>query len=162
MTTRTGAATDTLREQVVEAVSEVKPRLRGWLHAAAAPLALAGGVLLVRSSPPGSPRTGSMVFAACALVLFTVSAAMHRGRWSPRANLVLTRLDHACIFLLIAGSYTPFALLLLRGSDRAVMLCVAWAGADRHRVPAALAGCPAMAVHADLHRPRLDGYLLRG
>jgi len=129
MTTRTGAATETLRDQVVEAVSEVKPRLRGWLHAAAAPLALAGGVLLVRSSPPGSPRTGSMVFAACALVLFTVSAAMHRGRWSPRANLVLTRLDHACIFLLIAGSYTPFALLLLRGSDRAVMLCVAWAGA---------------------------------
>lgn len=106
MTTRTGAATETLREQVVEAVSEVKPRLRGWLHAGAAPLALAGGVLLVKSSPPGSPRTGSTVFAACALVLFTVSAAMHRGRWSPRANLVLTRLDHACIFLLIAGGTT--------------------------------------------------------
>jgi hemolysin III len=54
---------------------------------------------------------------------------MHRGGWSPRTELVLTRLDHASIFLLIAGTYTPFSLLLLRGSDRVVLLSLAWGGA---------------------------------
>jgi hemolysin III len=99
------------------------------MHAATAPLALVGGVLLVLHSPAGSPRVGSAVFAACALMLFTVSATMHRGGWSPRTEMVLTRMDHASIFLLIAGSYTPFSLLLLDGPDRVVLLSVAWAGA---------------------------------
>jgi len=116
-------------EHVAEVLAEVKPRLRGWLHAGAAPLALAAGVLLVVLSPPGLARTGSAIFATSALVLFSVSAAMHRGRWSPRMNIVLTRLDHACIFLLIAGSYTPFTLLLLNGTDRVVLLSIAWGGA---------------------------------
>jgi hemolysin III len=120
---------DTVGEQIAGAIAEVKPRMRGWLHAATAPLCLVGGVLLVALSPPGSARTGSAVFALCSLVLFTVSATMHRGRWSARTNLVLTRLDHASIFLLIAGSYTPFTLLLLEGTDRVVLLSVAWCGA---------------------------------
>jgi hemolysin III len=115
--------------QVAEMVAEVRPRMRGWLHAGTAPLALVGGVLLVLLSPDGAPRIGSAIFATCALVLFTVSATMHRGGWSPRVELVLTRMDHASIFLLIAGSYTPFSLLLLDGSDRVVLLAVAWAGA---------------------------------
>jgi hemolysin III len=114
---------------LADAIAEYKPRLRGWLHAATAPLALLAGAVLVALSPPGAPRTGSAIFAACALVLFTVSATMHRGHWSPRMNTVLTRLDHACIFLLIAGSYTPFTLLLLEGHDRVVLLSVAWGGA---------------------------------
>ena len=112
-----------------ELLAEVKPRMRGWLHAATAPVALAAGVLLVLLSPAGAPRVGSAVFALCALVLFTVSATMHRGGWSPRTELVLTRLDHASIFLLIAGTYTPFSLLMLQGSDRVVLLSVAWSGA---------------------------------
>jgi hemolysin III len=62
-------------------------------------------------------------------VLFTVSATMHRGGWSPRTERLLTRMDHACIFLLIAGSYTPFTLLLLHGADRVVLLSVVWTGA---------------------------------
>jgi hemolysin III len=114
---------------VAEVVAEVRPRMRGWLHAATAPLALVAGILLVLLSPAGVPRVGSAVFAVCALVLFSVSATMHRGGWSPRTNTLLTRLDHASIFLLIAGSYTPFSLLLLTGSDRVVLLSVAWAGA---------------------------------
>ncbi len=121
--------TQTVTDHVVDALIEVRPRLRGMLHAATAPLALVGGVLLVVLSPPGTARAGCAVFAACALVLFTVSATMHRGGWSPRVERVLTRLDHASIFLLIAGTYTPFSLLLLTGSDRVVLLCVAWAGA---------------------------------
>ncbi|QNN54962.1 hemolysin III family protein [Nocardioides mesophilus] len=103
--------------------------MRGWLHAAAAPLALIGGILLVALSPPGSVRIGSAIFTGCALLLFSVSATMHRGGWSPRTNLVLTRIDHASIFLLIAGSYTPFSLMLLEGTDRVVLLCIAWGGA---------------------------------
>ena len=116
-------------EATVEKLLEVRPRMRGWLHAATAPVALAAGVLLVVFSPAGAPRLGSAVFALCALALFTVSATMHRGGWSPRTELVLTRLDHASIFLLIAGTYTPFSLLLLRGSDQVVLLSVVWGGA---------------------------------
>jgi hemolysin III len=116
-------------ERAQEVYAEVKPRLRGWLHAATVPLALAAGIVLVAHSPSGVVRFGSAVFALSALVLFTVSATMHRGHWSPRTNLLLCRLDHASIFLLIAGSYTPFALLLLDGAERTVLLSVAWGGA---------------------------------
>jgi hemolysin III len=126
---QTPAKAETVQEHVAEALAEVKPRLRGWLHAATAPVAAVGGILLVLLSPPGPARIGSAVFAACARILFTVSATMHRGSWSPRVNTVLTRIDHASIFLLIAGSYTPFSLLLLEGTDRVVLLSVAWTGA---------------------------------
>jgi hemolysin III len=129
MTSVPAPSKDTVGEQIADVIAEVKPRMRGWLHAATAPLCLVGGVLLVVLSPAGSARTGSAVFAFCSLVLFTVSATMHRGGWSPRTNLVLTRLDHASIFLLIAGSYTPFTLLLLQGADQVVLLSVAWGGA---------------------------------
>jgi hemolysin III len=63
------------------------------------------------------------------VLLFTVSAVYHRGHWSARVTGVLRRLDHANIFLLIAGTYTPYCLLLLRGTDRVVMLSVIWTGA---------------------------------
>jgi hemolysin III len=63
------------------------------------------------------------------VLLFTVSAVYHRGHWSKRMTGVLRRLDHANIFLLIAGTYTPYSLLLLRGTDRIVMLTVIWVGA---------------------------------
>jgi hemolysin III len=69
------------------------------------------------------------VYAVCSVLLFTVSAVYHRGRWSPRVDAVLRRFDHANIFLLIAGTYTPFSLLLLRGTDRIAMLAVVWGGA---------------------------------
>lgn len=116
-------------EHVREVIDEVKPHLRGWLHAATAPLALAAGIVLVVLSPTTSTRIGSAIFAASALALFTASATMHRGSWSPRTELWLRRLDHSSIFLLIAGSYTPFTLLLLEGTERTTLLAVAWGGA---------------------------------
>jgi hemolysin III len=122
-------ASERIGEQVREVIDEVKPRLRGWLHAATAPLALAAGVVLVILSPTPMTRTGSTIFALSALALFSASAIMHRGRWSPRTGLWLRRLDHSSIFLLIAGSYTPFTLLLLHGRDRATLLSIAWGGA---------------------------------
>ncbi|RLV51241.1 hemolysin III family protein [Nocardioides mangrovicus] len=109
--------------------AEVKPKLRGWLHAGTTPLAIAAGAVLIALSPTAATRVGSSVFAATALLLFAVSAVYHRGTWSPRAATLLRRFDHSNIFLLIAGSYTPFTLILLKGSDRVVMLSVVWTGA---------------------------------
>jgi hemolysin III len=120
---------DQVRDHVHDALEEVKPRLRGWLHAATAPLTLGAGVVLIALSPNATTRLGSAVFAASALLLFTVSAVYHRGTWSPRVWAFLRRFDHANIFVLIAGSYTPFTLLLLHGRDRTVLLTVAWVGA---------------------------------
>ena len=126
---RSADATEQVREQVREKLDEVKPRLRGWLHAATAPLTLAAGIVLIALSPNAATRLGSSIFAASAVVLFTVSAIYHRGTWSPRVWAFLRRFDHANIFLLIAGSYTPFTLLLLHGRDRTVLLSVVWVGA---------------------------------
>ncbi len=122
-------ASERLGDSVREVIAEVKPHLRGWLHAATAPLALAAGIVLVVLSPTTMTRIGSTIFAFSALALFTASATMHRGRWSPRTGLWLRRIDHSSIFLLIAGSYTPFTLLLLHGQNRATLLWVAWGGA---------------------------------
>jgi hemolysin III len=108
---------------------DLKPKLRGWLHLATAPLTLAAGIVLISLSPDTTTKIGSAVFAASALVLFTVSAIYHRGTWSPRVWRFLRRFDHANIFLLIAGSYTPFTLLLLEGTARVVLLAVVWTGA---------------------------------
>jgi hemolysin III len=127
---------DILRTRIDHAVdrasdklAEVKPKLRGWLHLGTVPLALAGGIVLVVLSPDGITRLGSALFAATALVLFTVSAVYHRGTWSPRTWNVLRRFDHANIFLLIAGTYTPFALMFLEGEARALLLSIVWTGA---------------------------------
>jgi hemolysin III len=127
---------DILRTRIDHAVdrasdklAEVKPKLRGWLHLGTVPLALAGGIVLVVLSPDGITRLGSALFAATALVLFTVSAVYHRGTWSPRTWNFLRRFDHANIFLLIAGTYTPFALMFLEGEARALLLSIVWTGA---------------------------------
>jgi hemolysin III len=93
------------------------------------PLTVAAGIVLIALSPTTKTRIGSTGFMITTAHLFTVSAVYHRGTWSPRTWRVLQRLDHANIFLLIAGSYTPFTLLMLEGTDRVVLLSVAWGGA---------------------------------
>jgi hemolysin III len=125
----TAEVTERIGEQVRDTLHEVKPRLRGWIHAGTAPLSLAAGILLVVLSPTAASRVGSAVFATSALLLFTVSAIYHRGTWSPRTWRFWRRFDHANIFVLIAGSYTPFTLLLLEGRERLVLLSVVWTGA---------------------------------
>ena len=112
-----------------DTLAEVKPKLRGWLHLAIAPLTLAAGIVLIALSPDTTTRIGSAAFAGTALILFTVSAIYHTGTWSPRVWAFLRRFDHANIFLLIAGSYTPFSLLLLEGTQRVALLSTVWAGA---------------------------------
>ncbi len=116
-------------DSLAESVAEAKPRLRGWMHLATAPLTLAAGIVLVALSPDATTRWGSAIFSLSALVLFTVSAIYHRGTWSPRVRAFLRRFDHSNIFILIAGSYTPFALILLQGTQRTVLLATVWTGA---------------------------------
>jgi hemolysin III len=110
-------------------MDDVKPRLRGWFHLVTSPLTVAAGIVLVALSPTPLARTGSAVFAGTAALLFTVSAIYHRGNWGPRAWAFLRRFDHANIFLLIAGSYTPFTLLMLEGRSRIELLSIVWGGA---------------------------------
>ncbi|HET6654084.1 MAG TPA: hemolysin III family protein [Nocardioides sp.] len=124
-----GRLSDRLGVHMREALAEVKPRLRGWMHAVTAPLALAGGIVLVALSPNATTRIGSAVFATTAMILFTVSGIYHRGTWSPRIWAFLRRFDHANIFLLIAGTYTPFSLLLLEGRNQVILLSTVWTGA---------------------------------
>jgi hemolysin III len=104
----------------------VKPLLRGWLHLVALPAALlAGGVLLAQTT---KARGACFTYVGALIVLFGVSALYHRPMWSPRTRNWLGRLDHSAIFLLIAGTYTPFS-LALGPSAGAMLLRLAWLGA---------------------------------
>ena len=114
---------------VESAVAALKPHLRGWIHAGTFPVALAAGIVLVCLAPTGTARLGAAVFGLTAVMLFGTSAVYHRGTWSPRVQGVLKRLDHSNIFLIIAGTYTPFALLLLPPEQSRTLLLIVWTGA---------------------------------
>lgn len=106
-----------------------KPLLRGWLHLGAAPIALVAGMVLVVFAPTLEGRISAAIFTLSAVLLFGTSAVYHRGNWSPKAKAVLRRMDHANIFIIIAGTYTPLTLLLLEGTQKWVVLCLVWGGA---------------------------------
>lgn len=110
-------------------IDAVKPRLRGWLHAGMAPLVLAGAIVLVALAPTTAGKVTTAIFGLSSILLFGVSAVYHRGTWSPRVTGVLRRLDHTNIFLIIAGTYTPLAVLLLPRATAQMMLVVVWSGA---------------------------------
>ncbi|MBM7791215.1 PAQR family membrane homeostasis protein TrhA [Tenggerimyces flavus] len=114
---------------VSDVAKSVKPKLRGWLHAGTFPLAVAVGVVLVILAPSVEAKVATAIFAVTAALLFGVSALYHRGKWSPKVAAVLRRLDHANIFLIIAGTYTPFTLLLLHGNQAKILLSIVWIGA---------------------------------
>ncbi|WP_229658827.1 PAQR family membrane homeostasis protein TrhA [Nesterenkonia cremea] len=103
--------------------------MRGWLHAGMVPLALAAGIVLIALAPSGTLRWASVIYAITGLLLFAVSATYHLGRWSPKAALVLKRLDHTNIMLIIAGTYTPLTLALLEDPQRTILLTGVWVGA---------------------------------
>ena len=109
-------------------VAAVKPHLRGWLHAGMVPLAVAAGIVLIVLAPNAPARIAATVFSITAWLLFGTSAVYHRGNWSPRVAGVLKRMDHSNIFLIIAGTYTPFSLLLPR-AQATQMLLIVWIGA---------------------------------
>jgi hemolysin III len=108
----------------------VKPRLRGVLHQWAFFVSIVAGTVLVVVAPPGRATLATAIYAATVVGLFGVSALYHRINWvSAAARRWMRRLDHSMIFLLIAGTYTPFALLALHGTIATAILVVVWAGA---------------------------------
>lgn len=118
-----------VEDHIKEASAAVKPRLRGWLHAGIFPVAVIAGAVLVAIAPTPAARVTGAIYTVTAALLFGVSALYHRGRWSPQVRAVLRRVDHANIFLIIAGTYTPFTILLLEGRDARILLTVVWVGA---------------------------------
>ncbi|GAA1329425.1 hemolysin III family protein [Brachybacterium rhamnosum] len=106
-----------------------KPRLRGISHLAAFPAALIAGLVIVALGDSLANRLAMVVFVTTASLLFGVSATYHRGTWSPQHAIILRRFDHANIFLIIAGTYTPLAVALLEPRSAAILLTIAWAGA---------------------------------
>jgi hemolysin III len=117
-------------EERAHAVADrLKPRLRGVLHEAAFAVSLVTGTALVCLADGTRARAAAAVYAVSVALLFGTSAAFHRGSWSGRTFTVMQRLDHSMIFVLIAGTYTPFGLLLLSGTAQWVVLGVVWGGA---------------------------------
>src|SRR5256885_7596450 len=110
---------------------DTRPRMRGWLHVFAFFGALVAGSVLIPLAAVLGARSGFSVAVYCLTIcgLFGVSALYHRRRWSPRGWKVMKRLDHSMIFLFIAGTYTPFALLAVDERKGYWILVGVWAGA---------------------------------
>ncbi|HEY9391084.1 MAG TPA: hemolysin III family protein [Mycobacteriales bacterium] len=109
-----------------------RPRLRGWLHAWAFPVSLlAGGTLVAVVAPTVGARAAvpTAVYSVTVSLLFGTSALYHRVTWQPRARAIMKRLDHSMIFVFIAGTYTPFSVLVLPHDTGTVVLAVVWGGA---------------------------------
>lgn len=106
-----------------------KPAWRGWLHAGMFPASLAAGIVLICLADSPQATIACTVYSVSAWLLFGVSAVYHRFTWGPRGDAILRRLDHANIFLIIAGSYTPFTILLLNGGRQQLLLWLVWGGA---------------------------------
>ncbi|MSO63579.1 MAG: DNA-binding protein [Actinobacteria bacterium] len=104
------------------------PKLRGWFHLGATPVVIIASLVLFILSE-SSLKFAVAIYSVTAILLFSVSAVYHRVPWAPAKKKIWRRLDHANINLLIAGSYTPFAVALLDGRDRTILLLVVWIGA---------------------------------
>ena len=118
-----------LEEAEYDAHVEIKPTWRGWLHAGTFPVAVAAGIVLIALAQGAPAKWASAVFMATSMLLFGASAVYHRFNWGPKAKAVLKRIDHANIFLLIAGTYTPIAVLALPPDKGLLLLSLVWTGA---------------------------------
>ncbi len=109
--------------------SPPKPLLRGWLHLVCFFLALPAAAVVVALASGVRGRLAATVYALGLLALFAVSGLYHRLNWTAAKRAWMQKLDHGTIFVMIAGSYTPLCLLVLRGWVAWVMLAFAWTGA---------------------------------
>lgn len=109
--------------------SELKPSWRGWIHAGTFPLTVIGGIILIALAQGVAATWATAVFTLTSMLLFGNSALYHRINWSPHVKMIFKRIDHANIFLLIAGSYTPLAVLALPPEKGFLLLAFVWAGA---------------------------------
>jgi hemolysin III len=115
--------------EVDAATPEIKPTWRGWIHAATFPIAIIAGIVLLVVADGAAATWACAVFMATSLLLFGNSALYHRFDWSPKTRAVLKRIDHANILLLIAGTYTPIAVLALPPAKGTLLLVLVWSGA---------------------------------
>jgi hemolysin III len=118
-----------VRDVPVAEVIAVKPRMRGLSHYYAFFLSIATGTLLVATAPRGLATWTALVYALSISAMLGASALLHRGTWTPAQARILTKLDHTCIYLLIAGTYTPISLIAMSGVIRVLVFSVVWLGA---------------------------------
>jgi hemolysin III len=111
------------------AAARVKPRLRGVFHELGFYAAVGAGVALVLTAEDGRARASAAVFSSCVAICFGASALYHRPTWRPNVRAWLARLDHGGVYLLIAGTYTPFGLLVMSTDWAVPVLSVVWSGA---------------------------------
>ena len=116
---------------VAQPLAALRPRLRGWLHQWAFIVSFATGATLIALSALEGTRAvvGTSIYALTVSLLFGTSALYHRRTWADRGRSVMKRLDHSMIFVFIAGTYTPFALLVMPRKLGVVILTVVWSGA---------------------------------
>jgi len=103
-----------------------KPRLRGVSHLYGVFVAAVAGVALVATAPDGRARATAAVYALTLVGMFGASALYHRGDWAPATERRLLKVDHTAIFLFIAGTYTPIALLVVDGTLQVLTLGAVW------------------------------------
>lgn len=126
----TGERVEAVKQVATELQEKVKPRLRGWIHEGAFPVSILAGAILVLAASGGRERLALGIYAVSLSALLGTSALYHRVNWKrPSTRRWMRRLDHSMIFLLIAGTLTPFALLVLDGGLATGMLIAVWAGA---------------------------------
>src|SRR3712207_2516511 len=118
-----------VREPRLPTSDELIPVLRGVIHAYAFFAAVVAAAVLVAIAPEADARVAALVYGLGLCALFAASGLYHRWRWDPRWRPLLRRIDHSTIFIFIAASYTPIALLVLEGPLRVVVLIGVWAGA---------------------------------
>jgi len=118
-----------LLENDIPHPDDVKPTWRGWIHAGTFPVTIVAGIILLVLADGDAAKWSSFVFVLSSMLLFGNSALYHRFNWKPMTRLVLKRIDHANIFLLIAGSYTPIAVLALPPAKSILLLSLVWGGA---------------------------------
>ncbi|MFM7860697.1 MAG: hemolysin III family protein [Candidatus Nanopelagicaceae bacterium] len=106
-----------------------KPKLRGVIHLVMSPISLVAGLVMISAASELRGRITLGIFTLTAVTLFTCSALYHRVKWSDKYRGLWRRIDHANIPILIAGTYTPFAVFLLGPSQRNMLLAAVWIGA---------------------------------
>lgn len=114
---------------MIASPDSLKPRFRGRLHQIAFIVSIPQGLALMATAAGAVSRLAAGIYALSLSGLYGVSASYHRLNWTPRALARMRRLDHSMIFILIAGTYTPVSLLVLRGPWALALLAVVWAGA---------------------------------
>ena len=126
---RAGGGAGSYDRRVETAQRLVKPKLRGVFHELGFYAAAAVGVAVGITAEPGRARVAGVIFASCVAACFGASAVYHRPTWRPRTRAWLARLDHAGIYVLIAGSYAPFGLIVLSRGWAVPILAIVWGGA---------------------------------